>query len=106
MLSYEHNLSIGMPVYNGAKFIREALDSLLAQTFTDFELIISDNASTDETEAICREYAAKDKRIRYVRQAQNLGAAANFKYVLDEARGEYFMWAAADAEVLKDSLRG
>ncbi|WNC85999.1 glycosyltransferase family 2 protein [Thermosynechococcus sp. QKsg1] len=89
-------VSIGMPVYNGAKFIREALDSLLAQTFTDFELIISDNASTDETEAICREYAAKDKRIRYVRQAQNLGAMANFKYVLDEARGEYFMWAAHD----------
>ncbi|MDR7898959.1 glycosyltransferase family 2 protein [Thermosynechococcus sp. JY1334] len=89
-------VSIGMPVYNGEKFIRDALDSLLAQTFTDFELIISDNASTDQTEAICREYAAKDKRIRYVRQAQNLGAAANFKYVLDEARGEYFMGAAAD----------
>ncbi|ADR19063.1 glycosyltransferase family 2 protein [Calditerrivibrio nitroreducens] len=89
-------VSIGMPVYNGAKFISEALDSLLAQTFTDFELIISDNASTDETEAICREYAAKDKRIRYIRQRENLGAAANFKYVLDQAEGEYFMWAAAD----------
>lgn len=89
-------ISIGMPVYNGAKFIREAIDSLLAQTFTDFELIISDNASTDETEAICREYAAKDKRIRYIRQSQNLGALANFKFVLDEAVGEYFMWAAAD----------
>ncbi|MEW6694014.1 MAG: glycosyltransferase [Pseudomonadota bacterium] len=89
-------VSIGMPVYNGAKFIREALDSLLAQTFTDFELIISDNASTDETEAICREYAAKDKRIHYIRQRENLGATANFKYVLDEAVGEYFMWAAAD----------
>lgn len=89
-------VSIGMPVYNGAKFIREALDSLLAQTFIDFELIISDNASTDGTEAICREYAAEDQRIRYVRQAQNLGAAANFKYVLDEAVGEYFMWAAHD----------
>ena len=85
-----------MPVYNGAKFIREALDSLLAQTFTDFELIISDNASTDGTESICREYADKDKRVRYVRQAQNLGAAANFKFVLDDAVGEYFMWAAAD----------
>jgi len=89
-------VSIGMPVYNGAKFIHEALDSLLAQTFTDFELIISDNASTDETEAICREYAAKDSRIRYVRQSTNLGAVANFKFVLDEAVGEYFMWAAAD----------
>jgi len=89
-------VSIGMPVYNGEKFIRDALDSLLAQTFTDFELIISDNASTDDTEAICRGYAAKDARIRYVRQAENLGAAANFKFVLDEAVGEYFMWAAHD----------
>ena len=89
-------VSIGMPVYNGEPFIREALDSLLAQTFTDFELIISDNASTDGAEAICREYAAKDKRIRYVRQAENRGAAANFQFVLDEAVGEYFMWAAAD----------
>ena len=92
----EKVLSVGMPVFNGEKFIREALDSLLAQTFTDFELIISDNASTDGTEAICREYASKDGRIRYVRQAENLGSVANFKYVLDEAVGEYFMWAAAD----------
>jgi len=89
-------VSVGMPVYNGENFIREALDSLLAQTFTDFELIISDNASTDRTEAICREYAAKDVRIRYERQGENRGAIANFKFVLDEAQGEYFMWAAAD----------
>ncbi len=89
-------VSIGMPVYNGEKFIREALDSLLLQTFTDFELIISDNASTDGTEAICREYAEKDHRVRYVRQVENLGAIANFKFVLDEAVAEYFMWAAAD----------
>ncbi len=89
-------ISIGMPVYNGARYIREALDSLLGQTFTDFELIISDNASIDNTEAICREYAAKDQRIRYIRQSQNLGASANFKFVLDEALGEYFMWAAYD----------
>ena len=85
-----------MPVYNGEKFIREALDSLLAQTFTDFELIISDNASTDGTESICREYAEKDARIRYVRQIENKGAIANFKFVLDEAKAEYFMWAAHD----------
>ncbi len=89
-------VSIGMPVYNGAKFINEALDSLLVQTFTDFELIISDNASTDETEAICRKYAAKDERIRYVRQVENFGGRANFQFLLDEAVGEYFMWAAAD----------
>lgn len=89
-------VTIGMPVYNGGKYVREALDSLLGQTYTDFEVVISDNASTDETEAICRQYAAKDSRIRYVRQAVNLGAAANFTFVLDEARGGHFMWAAAD----------
>lgn len=89
-------VSIGMPVYNGEAFIREALDALLAQTFTDFELIISDNASTDGTEAICREYALRDKRVRYVRQAKNCGAIANFQFVLKEAVSEYFMWAAAD----------
>ncbi|MDP3465953.1 MAG: glycosyltransferase family 2 protein [Sulfuricurvum sp.] len=90
------SVSIGMPVYNGETFIREALDSLLSQTFTDFELIISDNGSTDRTEAICREYAAKDERIRYIRQPENRGAIGNFQFVLDEAAGEYFMWAAAD----------
>ena len=89
-------VSIGMPVYNGEPFIREALDSLLAQTFTDFELIISDNGSTDATEAICREYAEKDMRIRYMRQRENRGAVTNFWFVLNEALGEYFMWAAAD----------
>jgi glycosyltransferase involved in cell wall biosynthesis len=98
-------VSIGMPVYNGEPFIREALDSLLAQTFTDFELIISDNASTDGTEAICREYAAKDARIRYVRQAENCGPTANFQFVLDEAVGEYFMWAAADDKRHPDFIR-
>jgi glycosyltransferase involved in cell wall biosynthesis len=89
-------VSIGMPVYNGEEFIREALDSLLAQTFTDFELIISDNSSKDNTEAICRDYAAKDERIRYILQPENRGPVANFRFVLDQARGEYFMWAAAD----------
>lgn len=96
MSQSRHVVSIGMPVFNGEKFIREALDSLLAQTFTDLELIISDNSSTDRTEAICREYAARDPRIRYVRQSENRGALANFQCVLDEAVGEYFMWASAD----------
>jgi len=89
-------VSIGMPVYNGERFIRDALDSLLAQTFTDFELIISDNASTDETESICRDYLAADPRIRYFKHQINNGAGANFQFVLDEAVGKYFMWAAAD----------
>jgi glycosyltransferase involved in cell wall biosynthesis len=89
-------VSIGMPVFNGEQYIHKALNSLIAQTFTDYELIISDNASTDSTELICREYAAKDNRVRYVRQDSNLGGPANFKFVLDEAVGEYFMWAASD----------
>lgn len=89
-------VSIGMPVFNGELFIRDALDSLLSQTFTDFELIISDNASTDNTGAICREYAKNDLRIKYVRQTENRGLIPNFQFVLDAAVGEYFMWAAAD----------
>ena len=87
---------IGMPVYNGANYIHEALDSLLAQTFTDFELIISDNASTDDTQAICEEYERRDSRIRYVRQSENKGAAENFRVVLDCAKANLFMWAAFD----------
>lgn len=85
-----------MPIYNGEPFVRRALDALLAQTFNDFELIVSDNASTDGTEAICREYAAKDERIRYFRNDYNIGATANFRFVLDQAVGYFFMWAAAD----------
>jgi len=89
-------VSIGMPVYNGADFLEQAIESVLSQTFSDFELIISDNASTDGTEALCRGFAAKDSRIRYIRQPFNLGAVGNFRFVLDEACGSYFMWAAAD----------
>jgi glycosyltransferase involved in cell wall biosynthesis len=89
-------VSIGMPVYNGEKFIRQALDSLLDQTFTDFELVISDNASTDETRQICLEYAAIDRRIRYCPNEVELEANANFNRVLELANGRYFMWAAHD----------
>jgi glycosyltransferase involved in cell wall biosynthesis len=89
-------LSIGLPVYNGARFLPAALDSLLGQTFGDFELIVSDNASTDETEAIVRDYAQRDARIVYVRQLRNQGAARNFNYVVERAAGECFKWAAAD----------
>lgn len=89
-------LSIGMPVYNGERFIRDALDSLLNQTYAEFELIISDNASTDATESICREYAERDVRIKYSRGAVNQGAAWNFNRVVELASGTYFKWAAAD----------
>lgn len=89
-------VSIGMVAYNGERFIRQAVDSLLAQTFRDFELIISDDASTDGTEAICRDYAVRDARIRYIRQPVNLRAAANFDFVLAQARGPFCMWASDD----------
>lgn len=89
-------VSIGLPVYNGANHLRDALDSLLAQDFPDFELIISDNGSDDSTESICREYAARDSRIRYIRHAQNRGSPWNFAFVAREARAEFFMWAAHD----------
>ncbi len=89
-------LSIGLPVYNGERFLAEAIDNILGQTFKDFELIISDNCSTDRTKEICEEYAAKDNRIRYIRQEHNLGAAPNFNFVVHKATGEYFKWAAHD----------
>lgn len=89
-------VSIGMPVYNGEKYIRQALDSLMSQTYKNFELIISDNASTDETRKICEEYAKRDKRIKYMQQKENTGDTNNFKFVLEQATGEYFMWASHD----------
>ena len=89
-------LSIGIPVYNGVKFIKKCLDSLLHQTFSDFEIIISDNASTDLTSKICEEYKKQDKRILFFKQKYNTRMVANFNFVLQQAKGEYFMWASAD----------
>ena len=89
-------LTIGLPVYNGENFLSEALDTLLAQTYTDFELIISDNASTDGTEEICRRYARSDPRIRYLRQERNIGLVPNHNFLVGQARGEYFKWAGHD----------
>lgn len=89
-------VSIGMPVYNGEKYIRQALDSLLSQDFIDFELIISDNSSTDSTPQICKKYMKMDPRIRYYRNKKNIGAAANFDRLVYLAQGKYFMWAAYD----------
>ena len=89
-------VSIGMPVCNGENYIREAIDSILAQTFEEFELVISDNASTDRTGEICLEYAARDPRIKYVRNPVNIGAAKNYNATFDLSSGEYFKWAAHD----------
>lgn len=89
-------ISIGLPVYNAERYLAEALDSMLSQTFDDFELIISDNASTDATRAICERYARADGRIRYLRNPKNLGAADNFNRVFRLSRAEYFKWIAYD----------
>jgi len=98
------SLFIGMPVYNGEKFIVKALEGLLRQTFKDWKLLISDNASTDNTQSICSVYCGKDSRIQYVRQRNNLGALQNFKFLLSEARSPYFMWAASDDELENEFL--
>jgi glycosyltransferase involved in cell wall biosynthesis len=89
-------VSIGLPVYNGERYLHEAVDSILGQTFTDFELILCDNASTDTTAAICREHAERDNRVRYHRNERNLGASRNFNLCFELATGEYFKWAAHD----------
>ena len=89
-------VSVGMPVYNGARYVEQALNSLLAQDFTDFELVISDNGSTDRTEEICRRYGSRDARITYHRHGENRGAAWNYNFVFHRSRGEYFKWAAHD----------
>lgn len=98
-------LSIGLPVYNGEQYLSEALDALLGQSFEDFELIISDNASTDGTADICRRYAAEDPRVRYVRQPRNIGAAPNHNFVFQQARGELFKWGSHDDLYGRDLLR-
>jgi glycosyltransferase involved in cell wall biosynthesis len=96
-------ISIGIPVYNGEKYLAQAIESVLAQTYQNFELLISDNCSTDRTQAICEAYAEQDDRIRYYRNEVNLGAAPNFNRVFELARGEYFQWLASD-DILTPAL--
>ena len=90
------SVSIGLPVFNGEALLPQAMDSLLSQTFTDFEIIISDNASTDGTQKIAQKYAAQDTRVSYIRSAVNEGPAANFQRAFSASRGKFFMWAAHD----------
>lgn len=92
-------VSIGMPVYNGESYLPTALDSFLAQTYTDFEIVISDNASTDSTEEICRRYAEQDPRVKYHRAEENRGGTWNFNRVVELSGGELFRWAAHDDAV-------
>ena len=96
---------VGMPIYNGASTLPFALDSLLAQTYKNFQIFISDNASTDETREICERYQKGDKRIRYHRQEQNMGMLHNFNYVLQIAESPLFMWAAHDDQWEPDFIK-
>lgn len=89
-------VSIGVPVYNGQRYLRYTLDSLLAQTFPDLEIIVTDNCSTDSTPGIVQDYAARDRRVKYVRNGMNLGPARNFNRSIELARGGYFKWNSAD----------
>jgi glycosyltransferase involved in cell wall biosynthesis len=89
-------VSIGLPVYNGAGKVGAAIERLLAQSYQNFELIISDNCSTDETAKICKNYAVNDQRVKYVRQTQNIGLWKNFQFVLEQAQGKYFFWNSGD----------
>ena len=89
-------ISIGLPVYNGENFLEEAINSILNQTFENFEIIISDNASTDRTKEICQQYGARDSRIRYYRNKENLGAAWNYNRVFELSRAPFFKWASHD----------
>jgi glycosyltransferase involved in cell wall biosynthesis len=98
-------LSIGLPVYNGEKYLAEAIEALLGQSHEDFELIISDNASTDGTAGICRRYEKQDSRIRYIRQHRNIGLIPNHSFVTKQARGELFKMAAHDDLYGRDLLK-
>jgi len=97
-------VSIGFPVYNGEEFLRKKMDSLLEQTFSDFEIIISDNCSTDKTCEICKEYEKNDDRVRYFRQEKNFGPVYNYNFVLQKAKYDYFVWTAADDVLLPKFL--
>jgi glycosyltransferase involved in cell wall biosynthesis len=89
-------VSIGVPVYNGQRFLREALDSLVGQTYRNLEIVICDNASTDHTPEICAEYVARDSRVRYFRNETNLGVVGNYRRVFALSTGDYFTWGASD----------
>lgn len=89
-------VSIGLPVYNGERFVGEAISSILAQDFEDIELVVSDNCSTDATPDICSDFAAADSRVKFIRQPENLGAAKNYNVVFAESSGDFFKWAAHD----------
>ena len=102
-------VTVGLPVYNGERYVGDAIDSILGQSFQDFRLLIADNASTDATADICRDYARQDARIEYIRNPRNLGMAGNYRLVFGLCRSKYFRWATADdysgPEMLAEAVR-
>ena len=108
MSSTRPRITFAVPVFNGMPYLTEAIESILGQSMGDLQLILADNASTDETQDICRRFARDDARVQYHRHEANMGAAANFNYTLDLATAPYFKWAASDdvcgADWAKDSL--
>lgn len=95
-MSDNTGISIGMPIYNGEKFLEKKLKSIISQTYSNFELIISDNGSNDKTSSICLEYQKKDDRIKYFRHEKNQGITWNFNFVLEKSKKEFFIFAAVD----------
>ena len=104
-MSTNPRLSIGLPVYNGESLLPGAIEALLGQSYKDFELIISDNASTDRTAEICRGYEEQDSRVRYIRQPRNIGMVPNHNYLVTVARGEFFKWASHDDLYARDFMQ-
>jgi glycosyltransferase involved in cell wall biosynthesis len=98
-------LTIGLPVYNGERYLAESVEALLGQSYEDFELIISDNASTDSTADICASYVKQDSRVRHIRQPRNIGCAPNHNFLVGQARGELFKWASDDDLYARDLLK-
>jgi glycosyltransferase involved in cell wall biosynthesis len=103
-MSTTPRLTVGLPVYNSSAYVAESIEAILGQTFGDFELLISDNASTDDTGDICRGYVKQDSRVSYFRQPQNLGLAPNHNFVVERARADLFKWAAGDDLYARDLL--
>jgi glycosyltransferase involved in cell wall biosynthesis len=104
-LGHSPRVSIGVPVYNGETYLAEAIESILAQSYTNFELILCDNCSTDKTAEICQEYVSGDRRIKYVRNEHNLGAIPNFNRTFSLSTGDYFKWLAHDDVVTKEYVQ-
>lgn len=102
-------VSVAIPVYNGERFLGEAIESVLEQSFTDFELLVLDNCSTDATREIAERLARQDDRVRFLLNETNIGAAGNFNRAFEEARGTYFAWLASDdwweADFLEECVR-